>query len=124
MTKTAMRKKLDKLWGQVVHARGDGCIIASGCAGKLEAHHLIPKTHFATRFAPCNGVLLCSKHHIFSSELSAHGASLAFAEWLQDNRIDLWEYHCEHKHDLVKVSMPWYEEQAVSLAAWLEGGEP
>lgn len=100
------KTKADDLWGAVIHDIYKTCIIGEDCTGRVEAHHLISRANTATRHSIENGVGLCSLHHVFSNRLSAHGAPLAFSEWLQEEHPDKWEWCSENKF---KVAKPDYE---------------
>lgn len=93
----AWLRKADAAWGAWVHARYDRCAVGVGCAGRLEAHHLISRAIRCTRHAPENGILLCSLHHKFSNRLSPHGAPLQFAAWLQEHQPETWAWVQAHK---------------------------
>ena len=88
------KTRADALWGKVIHEIYPRCAIDDDCAGNIEAHHLISRANTATRHAIENGIGLCSKHHKFCNRLSAHGAPLAFAEWIQKNMPKSWEWCC------------------------------
>lgn len=96
------RKKADSLWGELIHSLYSMCDVGRtgegpSCSGNLEAHHLISRGNRATRHNVINGILLCSSHHKFSNKLSAHGAPLAFSEWLQTYRSRQWGWCSENK---------------------------
>jgi len=100
------KTKTDKLWGLVIHDIYQVCAVNDGCAGRVEAHHLISRANTATRHSVQNGIGLCSKHHKFCAKLSAHKAPLAFAEWLEENDPDKWEWCSKNKW---KAAKPDYE---------------
>lgn len=100
------KTKADKLWGLIIHERGV-CAVNDNCAGNLEAHHMISRSNTATRHTIENGILLCSKHHKFDPHLSAHKAPMAFAEWLQYNDPDKFEWCSKNKY---KIAKPDYEK--------------
>lgn len=115
------KKRADKLWGQVIHQIYRSCPVDDDCAGVMQAHHLISRANTATRHSVENGIGLCSKHHVFSNTLSAHGAPLAFAEWLKKYRPDQWDWCSENKY---KIQKPDYREAVDDLTAWLiENGD-
>lgn len=91
--------RADAAWSDLIHTVYNGCAVNKDCSGPLEAHHIINRARRATRHNPWTGILLCSTHHQWSVGLSAHIASLAFAEWLQINRPRQWEWACSHKFD-------------------------
>jgi len=72
------------------------------CKGPLQAHHIITKRRRATRHDPRNGLLVCSKHHTFSTVRSPHGGPAGFFAWfrramperhiwIQDNLHKEWD---------------------------------
>jgi len=92
-------RQADALWGKTMHRLYDTCAVNNGdCAGKVEAHHLIHKHTKSLRHDPLNCLPLCTWHHVFSPELSAHGAPIDFAEWLKENRYDKWKWVMAHKN--------------------------
>lgn len=109
------KKKADKLWGAVIHEIYRSCAIGEDCSGPVEAHHLISRANVATRHNIENGIGLCSKHHKFDKRLSAHGAPMAFAEWIQKKHPETWEWCSENKH---KIAKPDYREAVDELTAW------
>lgn len=109
------KTKADSLWGAVIREIYHSCAVGDECAGNVEAHHLIGRANTATRHKVKNGIGLCSKHHKFCNKLSAHGAPLAFAEWLQKKQPETWEWCSENKH---KVQKPDYKEAYKDLEGW------
>ena len=96
------KTKSDSLWGIIIHWKYPICAVGQDCSGRLESHHLISRANTATRHLIENGIGLCSKHHKFCNKLSAHGAPLAFAEWLQKTYPDQWSWCSENKHRIEK----------------------
>jgi len=112
---TYWRNKADKLWGAIIHEIYNGCAVGEGCAGNLEAHHLIGRDHKHSRHRIENGILLCSLHHKYCTKISAHKAPLAFAEWLQENKPETWQWCSENKHVICK---PDYKQSYEDLKAY------
>lgn len=115
------KTKADHLWGKVIHKMYPDCAVGGKCSGNLEAHHLISRANTATRHSIENGIILCSTHHKWCPKLSAHGAPLAFAEWLQINRPEQWEWAKENKHAIAK---PDYKQAYENLKEWCEENAP
>jgi len=115
------KTKADALWGKVIHEIYQSCAVDKDCAGNIEAHHLISRANTATRHSIENGIGLCSKHHKFSNKLSAHGAPLAFSEWLQVDMPDTWEWCAENKY---KISKPDYMAAHNALMEWCNENAP
>lgn len=110
------KTKADAAWGKLIHLREE-CAIGLNCNGNLEAHHLITRANVCTRHNPENGILLCSKHHKFSNRLSAHGAPMAFAEWIQHNLPETYQWCAENKYTTGK---PDYKEALERLEKLVE----
>ena len=81
-TKTTIKKSCDKLWSKIIRSKGH-CEICR-TTQNLEAHHIVTRSRIPTRWDVDNGICLCSKHHKFCTEISAHGNSIAFARWFDD----------------------------------------
>ena len=113
--------KADNLWGKVIHEIYKSCPVNQDCKGHIEAHHLIGRANKITRHSIENGIGLCSLHHKFSNKLSAHGAPLAFSEWLQKKMPETWEWCSENKHNMQK---PDYREAFKDLEAWIIENAP
>jgi hypothetical protein len=86
---TKEKNKLDKLWGQAIHARGNKCELC-GREGRLEAHHIFTRSRLTTRWDLDNGILLCSYCHKFSPVCSAHKAPYEFIKWLGEHKGKDW----------------------------------
>jgi hypothetical protein len=100
VSSTYWLSRADDAWSDLIHTWYISCAVNDWrCSGPLEAHHVINRARLATRHDPKCGCLLCSHHHQWSADISAHIGSLAFAEWLQINRPRQWEWACEHKFD-------------------------
>jgi len=113
------RKKAMAAWSKLV--RLSFCNKCAICGeSPCEAHHIIPRSRHANEQNPMNGIALCASHHKWSNVLSAHGAPMAFAEWLQKNRPEQWEWICEHKFDICQK--PDYKLRYEQLATMLEAG--
>lgn len=85
-TKRAFDKKSrDK----ALEVYGQKCEIC-GTTDHLNVHHVIRRRNFSVRWYVPNLIVLCVKHHMFGSELSAHGNSVAFAKWILEKRGNEW----------------------------------
>ena len=78
--------KEDRDWAERVKIRDEYRCIICGTINLLNAHHIIPRENHTFKYNILNGVTLCSKHHMFSREISAHNNPLAFFKWLELNR--------------------------------------
>ena len=92
------KDQADTLWSKIIRMKP--CAIRNGhCGGGLNAHHLISRSVVATRHKLENGICLCASHHMLSSRLSAHGAPLAFADWLEAHRPEQFAWQRAHRND-------------------------
>jgi len=73
------KRKLDRLFSRYIHKRDKVCQIC-GKKDFLDTAHIIPRQVMGLRWAPDNAVLLCKKHHKFSSK-AFHQNPLAFYRW-------------------------------------------
>ena len=80
------RNKKDKLWRQAVFEKDCGKCQICGDTDKPNAHHIINRVNRKFRWEVCNGILLCSKHHRFSFQMSAHQNPFMFYLWFFENR--------------------------------------
>lgn len=82
--------KYDKIWAKKVRER-DGACLYCGSTEYLNAHHFKGRASKSTRLMLENGVTLCSKHHVFSSEWSAHKTPEKFTKWFKKNFADRYK---------------------------------
>jgi 5-methylcytosine-specific restriction endonuclease McrA len=81
-TKKVRLSKYDALWSRMVRER-DGACLYCGRKDYLQAHHFKGRSCKATRLMLENGVTLCSSHHTFNYQFSAHRTPEAFAKWFK-----------------------------------------
>jgi hypothetical protein len=109
MKRSTQKTKCDNAWKKIIHTLYTDCALKElgDCAGRAEAHHLITRANIETRHCVQNGVLLCSKHHRFGRDASAHTAPIAFIEYLHEHypKQMAWE-----KANRFKVGRVDYEE--------------
>jgi len=91
------RNKQDKIWREKIKQRDKVCVICGkedqkGKGKGLNVHHIIPKEIDELRQDEFNGILLCSSHHRYNREISAHQNAFAFYLWLQENRPKQFKY--------------------------------
>ena len=96
---------MTKLWAMIT--REIGYCQVCGTTKSLEAHHLIPRANHIFRIDRRNGICLCTSHHTYSGEMSAHGACRSrpsmlacdvFLEWLEANKDEQWNWYQRNKH--------------------------
>ena len=112
---TYWRRRADALWGAIVHHLYPCCAVNdSECRGTVEAHHIISRSHCATRHEIDVGVGLCTLHHKYSKKLSPHQGPVGFAAWLQVNEPEKWEFVMAHRW---KIEKPDYKSAYARLVA-------
>ena len=113
----------DKLWSQAIHQRDRrrGCLVC-GTQDRLQAHHLIGRAVRATRYKLENGVLLCANHHQWCPRLSAHGAPLSFAAFVQEKHVEIWRWVQANKNAKCSVTVEWYQAVIEELKAAVNAG--
>ena len=92
--KAREKKKPDELamkkWAIEVKERADYKCEYCGAIKYLNSHHIFSRRNKSVRFDVDNGCCLCSKHHVFSLEFSAHKAPMEFSEWIKEKRGVEW----------------------------------
>jgi len=118
--KTVLRKHLfglcDDLWSEAVKLRDGGrCVISKKNTG-LNSHHLIGRNNYFYRWDINNGVTLAADHHTLGGNIAAHGATDVterFAEWMEENRMEQWEWFQLHKNNKQSSKLDVYTLLAV-----------
>ncbi len=110
-------KKCDAIFGLIFHKLENRCIVGFGCSGNLEMAHLIPRENYLYRWNPQAVIPLCSYHHKYSRELSAHNAPIQFAIWLKENYPKRWEFVNQNRNAIIRKSeLPWtFQEKYLEL---------
>jgi hypothetical protein len=90
--KGRLRDMADQLWSKAVKADWSHKCAICGRGDSLNSHHLIPRTHQATRYLLRNGISLCKHHHVFCNDRSPHGNGMGFVLWLDANHLALGEW--------------------------------
>jgi len=91
-------KRCDELWKKVVKERAGWKCEFCTKTNKVQAHHVIPRTNFATRYLVENGVALCYRHHIHW----AHKDAIDFVNWFKTNRENDYNLIENERHSIVK----------------------
>ncbi len=123
--KSKLQDQADALWAEIIRCIWPRCAVcneAPPVVRNIQAHHLIGRARRATRYKIENGIGLCPSHHVFSSTLSAHGAPLAFSDWLRATHPGIDQWVREHHRDIVTpITEGWYREQIERLEQFKEG---
>lgn len=87
----------DRLWSLAIRKEWqDRCAVCG--AGKVEAHHLVPRQHEETRYDRRNGIALCAHCHQFDPNLSPHQNAAGWLGWLQNHHWDMWSWYVLNRH--------------------------
>ena len=111
-----LTNKLDKIVSEIVRAGGK-CEYCGG-KGYLNCHHIFTRTMRSVRWDLDNLICLCSKHHTFSTEFSAHATPLPFAEWIREKRGEEWYHKLYVKAYSIKQ---WSDQELIDLYEKLHG---
>lgn len=96
--KVVKMKRCDAVWQQIIRLKFKGkCVLCGKSDGQLHTHHLISRAAHFYRHNVNNGVLLCARHHVFSPDLSAHGAPWAFDAALRLARPDQHDWWARNR---------------------------
>jgi len=111
-TKT-LTKQLDELWTEIIRSRSRNfedqiCCERCGSTEVVQAHHIIPRTKYGTRWVLGNGVALCRRCHLYW----AHKDSIEFTEWIMKKR-DLRELELSRNNKPDKGMMLIYLENEI-----------
>ena len=85
-----IKKGLMDEWARKVKERAGNKCEYCGAIEHLNSHHIFSRRNQSTRYDLSNGVCVCSKHHVFSSEFSMHLTPIEAVEWLKSKRGDEW----------------------------------
>ncbi len=106
----SLSKVADDLWSKVVRMSW----VCEYCWEKeyLNAHHIFGRNNKSVRWEVSNGICLCSWHHTFSNEFSAHKTPSEFTYWLEKRRWrDYMDNLQEMAHIPMKVTSEYLQEQ-------------
>ena len=84
-------KLTDNAWSKLVHAINGGC---ADCPSTywLEAHHIVPRGFWPTRFDPANGMILCRKCHAGITDMPTP----EYEEYLTLRHPEAFKYYARH----------------------------
>ena len=85
------RKSLDAKWRLIALERAKYKCEYCGSTEHLNVHHVIGRRNLSTRWYLPNAVVLCVKHHMFDTHMSAHQNSFAFIQWIVEKRGQAWK---------------------------------
>ena len=91
----------DNQWRKQALERANYKCEYCGATEHLQVHHVIGRRCYSTRFYLPNAVVLCAKHHTFSTDFSAHQNIVEFSRWILERRgQEWWDDLNEHKNNL------------------------
>jgi hypothetical protein len=113
----------DRLWGRTVLSDWNHTCAVCG-KGATDAHHIVPRQHYATRFDLLNGIGLCSRCHIWSPE-SPHQNAVLWLEWLAEFQPELHHRYIDNPRPVFggTVNVGFYCEVIESFREYFEPGE-
>ena len=117
-TAAELKRAADKAWGTYIHQRDQACRICGKADGKLDAHHIMPRTFAATRADPTCGIIVCFRCHRYV----CHGPD-PFAAVLEYERIlghDGYRALREKAYSGVKANKDFWADRVLELAALLK----
>jgi len=106
---STLSKVADKLWSQVIRLiwKCEYC----GKSEYLNAHHIFSRSNKGLRWSLINGCCLCSGHHVFSNEFSAHKTPCEFTYWLEETKTKaLMDELIKQKQKPFKVTSEYLQE--------------
>ena len=111
----SQKRKLDKLWSEVVKKlAGNKCEVC-GRTRSLNSHHLFSRRFMSTRYEVENGICTCVRCHFWF-----HQKPLPAAEWIISRRGQDWYNRLELKAKT--LAKPDYEAVERVLKEYLKGG--
>jgi hypothetical protein len=116
-TKRNYIKELDTLWSLAVRGRDKCCQICHGTSN-LQAHHIITRKRFATRWDTDNGITLCYMHHIEGVHKDTVNYALKIIEWLGGRQV--FEKLHFKSSGIVKMTALSYEDKKNELKKKIE----
>jgi hypothetical protein len=119
--KGILRGHADRLWSLAVRADWNNRCCVCGST-KVDAHHLVPRQHEATRYDLQNGLALCSTHHQWDKDLSPHQNSAGFLCWLRDHHSFRYEWLIENRRPVFTgtKNAPYYCDVIRRLKQYVE----
>ena len=132
--KGRLRDMADRLWSIAVKGDWANRCAVCGSTSKLNAHHLIGRTHQATRYNLRNGMCLCPNHHQWDKQdtkypFSAHGDARAFNKWLDRKHpalaawVDETKENGEHRNFNGTTNAAYYIDIIQGLREYVEPEE-
>lgn len=122
--KGRMRDMADKLWSLAVRADWNNRCAVCGVR-KVEAHHLVPRRHEATRYDLANGIALCASHHQFDQDISPHQNAAGWLAWLLDHhpRVHEWYWNNRCPTFSGQKNVAYYCHTIVRLQQYVDASE-
>lgn len=122
--KGRLRDFADRLWAKAIYSDWlHRCAICG--SPKIDAHHLVPRQHEATRYDLNNGIALCSHHHQWDKDHSPHQNAAAWMEWLRVTYPARYEWLIENRRPVFTgtKNAPYYCSVIKRLQQYVEPAE-
>jgi hypothetical protein len=84
------RARLDAAWRKAVYEAGGGKCFISGETEMVNAHHIIDRRCYTSRWEVDNGVLLSPSNHKWSPSVGIHNNPMYILQVLACRRGDYW----------------------------------
>lgn len=99
----AVKKRIagycDELWALAVRSDWNNRCAVCGATASLEAHHMYPRQHMATRYSVSNGICLCTYCHVYCPKYSPHQNGGGFTQWLLCHYPFAWQWYMDTVDD-------------------------
>ena len=122
--KGRLREMADRLWSLAVRADWSWQCAICGTR-KVEAHHLVPRGHEATRYEIRNGIALCANHHKFNKDFSPHMHAAGFIWWLESAHPRLAEWYFDNRQPVFNgtKTAAYYCDHLLTLQQYVEADD-
>ncbi len=119
-----LEEKADNLWSKAVKINYWSCCQHCWTIENLNSHHIFTRSRNSTKWDIENGICLCSKHHTFSQDFSAHKTPAKFKEWFVWVK---WENHYNElekkSRSYCKVTTEYIQEQIKILEEFISDNQ-
>ena len=107
--KGRLREMADRLWAKAIYDDWNHRSAVCGVS-QIDAHHLVPRQHEATRYDLNNGMALCSVHHQWDKDISPHQNAAGFMKWLEANHPGRHEWYVANRRPVFEgtKNAPYY----------------
>lgn len=115
LSKSKLRNFCDDLWAISVKLRDNNKCVICGATEYINAHHLISRRIYKTRFMLSNGISVCPKCHEYSLSCSFHTAWWGAETWVKENRPEQYQIWLKNREIYADGEETDYEEIYLEL---------